>query len=157
MSDTTTRVLGEVIAEVGSDPEAILEALHRRGYWLTENPWMRREREKREAAEARKREAEAQLAAAVPYAGAIRECQVSVLEPGRGVRFHRCGRRPIYVVRRTEPGVRETERASDGRIAVCRQHAGDPTSSRFVSHSKYERESANEPVEPEYQPGTVVR
>lgn len=148
-------MLAEALAAQGIGPEVaekVREYLSSRGYHVTEH-WLAREnRQKAEAKEERQRGQAAELALAIPYAGAIKDCQASVMSTGRGGSFYRCSKQARFVVRRKErPGSNPADPRGDGRLAVCRIHASDSTSNRYHKHWDYER-TANEPVEPEYQP-----
>lgn len=103
---------------------------------------------KQQEAEQRK----ARLAAAIPYAGAIARCQVSVMERGRAAYSGRCERKAKFV--RTFTQDRE-DSPNPGFLAVCAQHAktGHEYRWRYTKHfmEKF-APSANEPIEPEYLP-----
>jgi len=105
--------------------------------------------------------AEARLAAAVPYEGAISRCQASVMPGGRGGLSHRCNYerpRALYVVSR-EPywgGKIATTGKTVDRIVVCSTHARDNTSHRHHEHrwggiDKPQHGDALELVEEEYR------
>lgn len=119
----------------------VVEALAARGFFIEEGYFARRDREREQVKQERTAAKAAALAAAIPYSGVIVDCQAIVWAPGRGIFSHRCNRRAKFAVRRGED-----------RIAVCRQHAEDKTSHRYRAHSKYGQPSADEVVEPEYQP-----
>jgi hypothetical protein len=102
----------------------------------------------RDHADARRRERQAAaLAGAVPYGGDIITCQASVPQGGRMVGFRRCQQRARLVVRRAE-----SERNGDGRLAMCRTHAANQYSSRYIANSTWDQASTTQPVEPDYQP-----
>ena len=134
--------LADVLAEMGvQDPAATAAEAERRLGLLGYGVLWDRERyhavQRARYAESARAGKAAALAAAVPYAGSIGRCQAAVHEDGRSVGTRRCLKAALLVVRRKEGAGR-----GDGRLAVCRTHAEDARSYR----------SADEPVEPEYQP-----
>ena len=145
-----TDVLADALRAEGLDDDAIGRVdsyLSDHDHYVAEN-WMVRERREKEAYKAADdaRKA-ATLAKAIPYTGRINDCQAQVWTQGRGGTAHRCQKLAKFVVRRTEYG----KDSGDGRLAVCRIHASDPSSHRYTKHWSHEV-SAAEIVEPEYQP-----
>ena len=97
----------------------------------------------------------ARLAAATPYKGAIKDCQVSVYHSeGRWGTFRRCAKRARFVVSRSRyvDGPVAPNAEGKDRIAVCHIHAAETTTHRYVSHGQWnEGATAAELVEEEYR------
>jgi hypothetical protein len=142
----------EGIADPDAARERIEAALRVHGIHVDES-WIARDRRmKVEYAEAEAAKKAAALAQAIPYAGAIRDCQTMVNSSGRGATAYRCQKRARHVVRRDEYGCGKGQHDKmDGRLAVCGTHARDREAIRYHAHWSYEK-CAGEPVEPEYQP-----
>lgn len=141
-------VLDAALTAEGLDAEAIRRvyaALDAAMYVVRYD--VERDRIRRQLAYERQRadEEKARLNAAVPYAGAIGRCQVSVPDGGRSVGSHRCTRKSKFIIR-----VRDD--SGDGRLAVCTIHVAKNWVNRYRGSGWYESSSAVEVVEPEYQP-----
>jgi 23S rRNA maturation mini-RNase III len=150
-------VLSTALRAEGLDDEAIarVDAALAAEHLSVMVPFYVQDRLNREAAAKVRVESQAaSLANAIPYAGAIKDCQASVYSGGRGATFSRCRKNARFVVRRKDDfsGHRDRPKeTNDDRLAVCRVHAAGGLSHRYHGHWSYER-CANEPVELEYQP-----
>lgn len=148
----------EILRAEGLDDDAIVRvyrALREANLSVMVPPWMasRAEAAARRASAATARERE--MAVAVPYTGTIRQCQAEVYKGRLG--FAGCSARARFVVRRPErPGSSHLDAGwLDGRIAVCRRHAGDPESRRHLNAGWQESvlgPGSIEPVESQYDP-----
>src|ERR1035437_8927709 len=86
------------------------------------------EEDERKAAEAAARVAA--KAAALPYSGAIKQCQVGVTSNDRASTYYRCSKKGTAVIAHQERGD-----GGDGRMVVCGTHVRDRLPSRYSGNS----------------------